>query len=141
MARADAMGKAYSDDLRRKILERHQEGEDTLEELADQFGVSLGWAYKISAAYGRTGQMERVLPARRGRKRKTTPEIEQWVGERIRERPDITLAELQEMLSQRQQLQLSVGALWKLVDRLGLRFKKNSARQRAGSGKGSTAAA
>lgn len=53
------MGKAYSDDLRRKILERHQEAEDALEELADQFGVSLGWAYKISAAYERTGQMER----------------------------------------------------------------------------------
>lgn len=135
------MGKAYSDDLRRKLLERHQEGEETLEELAEQFGVSLGWAYKISAAYGRTGQMERVLPARRGRKRKVTPEMEQWVGQTIRERPDITLAELQGMLSQKQQLELSIGALWNLVDRLGLRFKKNAARQRAGSGKGSASTA
>ena len=75
------MGKAYSDDLRRKVLERHQEGEDTLEELAEQFRVSVGWVYKISAAFTRTGKMERQLPARVGRKKKATTEIEQWVHE------------------------------------------------------------
>jgi transposase len=135
------MGKAYSDDLRRKVLERHEKGEDTLEDLADQFGVSLGWAYKISAAFSRTGKMERSLPARVGRKRKATPEIEQFISETVRARSDITLAELQAMLYEKQQLELSIGALWNLVDRLGLRFKKNPARQRAGPGKGAESAA
>ena len=89
------MGKAYSDDLRRKVLERHEKGEDTLEDLADQFGVSLGWVYKISAAFARTGKMERPLPARVGRKRKATPEIEQFISETVQARSDITLAGLQ----------------------------------------------
>jgi hypothetical protein len=30
-----------------------------------------------------------------GRKRKATPEIEQFIGETVRARPDMTLAELQ----------------------------------------------
>jgi transposase len=135
------MGKAYADDLRRKVLERYEEGEDTLEDLAGQFGVSLGWVNKISAAFSRTGKMERPLPARVGRKRKATPEIEGLISEAIRLRSDITLTELQIMLYEKRQLELSIGALWNLLDRLGLRFKKKPARQRAGSGKNSAAAA
>jgi transposase-like protein len=34
------MAKAYSNDLRLKIIEAHQQGEGSLEELADQFHVS-----------------------------------------------------------------------------------------------------
>ena len=49
------MAKAYSDDLRRRVLEAHERGEGTLEELAERFSVSLGWVGKISAAYTRTG--------------------------------------------------------------------------------------
>ena len=32
------MGKAYSDDLRRKVLETREQGEGTLEDLAKRFG-------------------------------------------------------------------------------------------------------
>src|ERR1017187_8271234 len=53
------MARAYSDDLRRKLLEAHQAGEGTLSELARRFRVSWAWARKISAAMGRTGGMER----------------------------------------------------------------------------------
>lgn len=135
------MPKAYSDDLRRKVLQRYAEGEETLEELAERFGVSLGWVAKISSSYGRTGKMERQLPVGAGRKRKATPEIEQSVREAIRARSDITLAELQSMLYGKQRFELSIGALWNLVDRLGLRFKKKPARQSAGTGKSSKSAA
>jgi transposase len=92
------MPKAYADDLRRKVLQCHAKGEETLEELAERFAVSAGWVYKISAAYTRTGKMERQPPAGVGRERKATPEIEQLVRETIRQRPDTTLAELQVML-------------------------------------------
>jgi transposase len=135
------MGKPYSDDLRRKVLQRYEKGQDTLEEVAEEFGVSLGWVNKISAAFGQTGRMERPLPARVGRKRKATPEIEQFVSQAVQEQPDMTLAELQVLLYEKRGLELSVGALWNLLDRLGLRFKKNSARQRAGSGKSAASAA
>src|ERR1035441_10135061 len=43
------MAKPYGDDLRRKFLLVYDGGEETLEELADRFLVSVGWAKKISA--------------------------------------------------------------------------------------------
>jgi transposase len=53
------MARPYSDDLRRKLLESHDPGKGTLAGLADQFGVSLSWAWKISSARKRTGSTER----------------------------------------------------------------------------------
>ena len=50
------MAKPYTDDLRRKFLLAYDQGEETLEELADRFLVSVGWAKKISAQRNRTGQ-------------------------------------------------------------------------------------
>jgi len=38
------MGAPYSNDLRRKFLQAYEKGKGTLEELAAQFEVSLGWA-------------------------------------------------------------------------------------------------
>jgi transposase len=54
------MAKPYGDDLRRKFLLAYDRGEDTLEELAGRFLVSVGWAKKISAQRNRSGQAERV---------------------------------------------------------------------------------
>ncbi|MSV36272.1 MAG: hypothetical protein EXQ47_11850, partial [Bryobacterales bacterium] len=45
--------------LRRKLLEAHQQGEGSLEQLAVRFRVSVSWAKRISMMLGRTGRMER----------------------------------------------------------------------------------
>ena len=58
------MPEAYSNDLRRKLLEAYEEGQGTLEELAERFSVSEGWAKKISAVYNRTQKMERPAGAK-----------------------------------------------------------------------------
>lgn len=52
------MPRAYSNDLRRKFLQAYDEGQDTLEELAEQFRVSLSWAKKISARRSSTGEVD-----------------------------------------------------------------------------------
>ena len=83
------MVKAYSDDLRRKVLEAHAAGEGILKELAERFRVSVGWVCKISAALGKTGKMERQPGAKRGRVSKVTPEIESFIKEAIQRRSDI----------------------------------------------------
>ena len=126
------MAKAYSDDLRRKVLEAHAAGEGILEDLAERFSVSVGWAYKISASLAKTGKMERQPGAKRGRVSKVTPEIESFIKEVIRERCDTTLAELQLKLLEKWQLEISIGRLWEVLDKLGLRLKKKSARGRTG---------
>ncbi len=55
------MARAYSDDLRRKLLESYDLGTGPLHQLAGQFGVSLAWAEKISSARKRTGSTDRPL--------------------------------------------------------------------------------
>ncbi len=54
------MPRSYSNDLRRKVLEAHAAGKGSMRELAERFGVSLGWVEKISRQQRRTGAMERV---------------------------------------------------------------------------------
>ena len=124
------MAKAYSDDLRRKVLEAHAAGEGILEELAERFSVSVGWVFKISAALAKTGKMERQPGARRGRVSKVTPEIESFIKEVVQGRSDTTLGELQLKLFDERQLEISIGRLWQVVDKLDLRFKKKSTRRR-----------
>jgi transposase len=59
--------------------------------LAEDFGVSLGWAWKVSAARKRTGRMERP-GYRPGAKRRID---EQALAGLLRSQPDATLVELQ----------------------------------------------
>src|ERR1017187_5343493 len=108
------MAKSYGDDLRRKLLEAHDRGEGTLDQLATRFSVSLPWAWKISAQRKHSGQMERI-EQRRGSRRKVTPEVEQRLGGWIEAQPDLTLAELQQKLEQAVALHVSIGRLWQVL--------------------------
>ena len=118
------MAKAYSDDLRRKVLEAHVRGEGTLEDLAERFSVSFAWTAKISASFTRTGKMERPPGRKPGRTSKITPEIEKFLKKAVSDQPDATLGELQLRLLQEQELGASIGLIWSVVERLGLRLKK-----------------
>lgn len=118
------MARAYEDDLRRKFLSAYDEGEETLEELASRFLVSVGWAKKISAQRNRTGQAERVRH-KPGRKPHAGPEAQQKVMAWIEARPDLTLAEIQTKLRNEAAVRLSVPQVWYLLRKLGLRLKKS----------------
>jgi transposase len=106
------MPQTYSNDLRRKFFEAYDSGEGTLEEVAERFRVSVGWAKKISARRTRTGESN--APGwRGGRPNRVTAVVREWIREQIRRQPDITFAELQ-------------AGLWMVVVRqLGLRLKKS----------------
>jgi transposase len=118
------MAKSYGDDLRRKLLQAHDRGEGTLEQLAERFSVSVPWAWKISAQRKRSGQMERV-EQRRGGNRKVTAAVEQRLRGWVQAQPDLTLAELQQKLAQAHHLQVSIGRLWQVLRQMGLRLKKS----------------
>jgi len=125
------MPRAYSNDLRRKFLQAYDEGEGTLEELAEQFRVSLGWAKKISARRTLTGDADAPV-WRHGPVSRVSEPIQKWIREQIRKQPDITLRELQERLGESQHVHLSTVWIWVVLQQLGLRRKKNSARSGAG---------
>ena len=118
------MARPYANDLRRKFLQAYEQGKGTLGELAEQFGVSEGWAKKISATRTRTGQMERP-PWRRGPVSRVTVSLQQWIGEQIRKQPDLSLRELQEQLQEVKGVGLSIGRLWLALRDMGLRLKKS----------------
>lgn len=133
------MAGAYSNDLRRKFLQAYEKGKGTLQELAERFEVSVGWAKKVSARRTRTGEIE-LKPWRRGPKSRVTPAVEDWLREQIRQQPDLTLMELQQRLQQARGLRLSMGRLWLALHKMGLRLKKshsmprNKRRQQPNSG-------
>jgi len=122
------MARAYSDDLRKKLLEAHAAGKGTLRELAERFGVSVGWAFKVSATKRQTGSATRT-PQRRVQSR-----ID---GERVRRlvenKPDIILRELQAELGRLGQ-PISLAHMARVVKGLGLRLKKVDPRHRARHG-------
>lgn len=130
------MARPYSDDLRRKLLAAYDDGKGSLSELADRFGVSLAWAWKISATRKRTGRMERPS-YRPGAKRRID---EQALSGLLRIHADATLVELQAELESKTGLRVSTQHLWRVVKRLGFRLKKshstpkNGTRKRTASG-------
>jgi transposase len=73
------MARAYSDDLRRKILEAYLQGAGTEAQLAERFRVSLGYVKKIRRQQLHSGQMERI-PHHPGRKPKLTRRFEIGCG-------------------------------------------------------------
>jgi transposase len=119
------MPRAYSDDLRCKLLRSYERSEAGLQDLAERFGVSYGYTKKIRRQQLQSGQMERVAQGRHGPVSRVTAEVEERLRAEVRRRPDLTLAELGQRLEQNQCLRLSKTRLWEVLLRLGLRRKKN----------------
>jgi len=119
------MPRAYSDDLRCKLLEGYEAGRGTLRELATQFGVSWGYSKKIRAQQLRTGRKERPPQSQHGPASRLTPRVEHQLRSALRRQPDLTLAELGEHLQQSAGVAVSRSRLWVWLRGLGLRHKKN----------------
>ena len=139
------MARAYSDDLRRKLLEAYEQGEGSLPELTRRFHVSLGWAKHISATLSRTGNKERAPGGKRGRRSRITAEAAAYLRSRVEEQADRTLAELQEDLRINQGIGIGITRIWTVLRQMGLRLKKshstppsrtvNESKHNAGSGR------
>lgn len=124
-------GQSYSQDLRDRVLGA-VDGGTAVRQVAATFGVSIAYIYKALIRRRLTGDAG-INPNRGHTPRKLRPEQELALAAHIRSRPGITLAQVQAWLLAEQGVQLSTGATWNAVHRLGLSFKKNPARSRAGS--------
>jgi transposase len=119
------VARAYSDDLRSKILRAYERGRLGLEALAEQFGVRYGYTQKIRRQQLQSGRVERSPQSRYGPVSRVTREGEEQVRSELRRQPDRTLQELGERLAQSRQLRLSRTRWGEVLPRLGLRRKKN----------------
>jgi len=119
------MARAFSDDLRCRILQTYERGGVSLRELAERFGVSWEYVRKIRKQQLRTGRMERVVQRRHGPASRVTPEVQQQLRDQLRAQPDLTLWELQRRLQNQKQIRCSKSLLGLWLQRMGLRRKKN----------------
>lgn len=126
------MPQAYSNDLRCKILQAYAAEEGSLRELAERFAVSHGYTKKIHREQLHSGQMERKPQSRYGRASRVTAAVEDQLRAEVKRQPDVTLWELQQRMRASSRVQLSPSRWGAVLQRLGLRRKKNSARSRTG---------
>jgi transposase len=119
------MAKAYSNDLRCKLLTAYDRGQGSLRVLAELFSVSYDWAKKVSRQRLHSQQMERVAQSRHGAVSRVTPAVQAELLRLLREQPDRTLAELQKGLRQSLDLSFSTQHLWRVLKRLNVRLKKS----------------
>lgn len=123
-------GQSYSQDLRDRVIAA-VDGGVAARQAAVTFGVSIAYVYKALIRRRLTGDSG-PNPNRGHRPRKLSPDQELALSAHIRSRPGITLGQAQTWLQAEHGVELSTGAVWNAVQRLGLSFKKSSARVRAG---------
>jgi len=125
------MPRAYSDDLRRKLLEAYETGAGSLRELATRFRVSWGYSKKVGGQQLRTGQKARPAQAQHGPVSRVTTTVQQQLRAAVRQQPDLTRWELQPRVQQATGVRLSKSLLWLWLQRLGLGRKKNPSTPRS----------
>ena len=123
-------GQSYSQDLRDRVIAAVDSGV-AARQVAATFEVSIAYIYKALIRRRLTGDSG-PNPNRGHRRRKLSPDQELALSTHIRSRPGITLAQSQAWLQAEHGVELSTGAVWNAVRRLGLSFKKSPAGGRAG---------
>jgi transposase len=118
---------AYSQDLRDRVL-RALEREERPSDIARRFEVSRMWVYEVRNRFRDQG--ERCSHPVGGHRRSRIAHVEATIRAWIQAEPDLSLAQLCARLAQ-QNISIKVSALWHQLNKWGLSFKKNAARQRA----------
>lgn len=122
----------YSLDLRRKIVDVYVEGHTSQRQIAKQFRVAYSFVRKLIKQYRETGE---IAPKQRTEQTPTKLSVEQLeVLETIVEsNNDATLAELCDLLEQRVGIRIGVSTMFRMLEKLNLTLKKNTASRREGN--------
>ncbi len=120
--------KAYSTDLRQKIVDAYDAGRGTQREVAELFGVSRATVHNILRRRKTTGSVA-TMPHGGGRRLSLDSEARVFVDQLVREQPDATLEEMCEAVDERMGIRVSVATMWLTLKRTGLRFKKSHSTQ------------
>ena len=105
------MPKAYSTDLRKKILEANENHEGTNDELAERFKISISTVKRIKQRFQTTGSIE-VYINRCGRKAKLDEHAYLALKNIISTTPGLTLKEIAHLLYQNTKIFLCLHHTW-----------------------------
>lgn len=111
--------RAFSTDLRERIVAVYDQGDSTQPQVAARFGVSLGLVKKLLGQRRCTGQIA-PLGHRGGRRPKVRQTHLRRLRALVRKQPDLTLAPLREASG----LKCSLVAVHRALVKMGLTYKK-----------------
>ena len=118
---------AYSQDLRDRALRALERGERP-SDIARRLEVSRVWVYDVRNRFRDQG--ERCSYQVGGHRRSRIAHLEKDIRDWVEAEPNLTLIQLCGRLAQRG-VQIKIPALWHQLNKWGLSFKKNAARQQA----------
>lgn len=128
------MAQPLSEDLRERVVAAVKRG-GRRRAVAEHFGVAASTVTKWVKHLARTGSL---APRKQGGDRRSD-RIERHAAEiltTISQTPDMTLEEIAAHLAAAHGETFAVSTIWRCLDRHGLTFKKNGARQRAQAARG-----
>ena len=112
--------KPYSMDLRQRVVEAYENGEGTQAELAETYGVSVGWVEKLLRRWRETGCVA-PKPHGGGRRAKISGKQEERLRKIVEETPDATLEELLAKC----RVDGSIMCVFRALNRMGITRKKS----------------
>lgn len=115
--------KAYSLDLREKIVETYEAGGITQRELAARFRVSLFFIIKL-LGQKRRGEGLQVKPRGRNRKPLLTAAMQQFIESELIKQNDLTLPELCERVKAEFFVRVSAPTMCRALQRMNYKRKK-----------------
>lgn len=111
---------AYSQDLRERVVQAVDLGEESREELAERFGVSTAWIRRLLQRRRETGSIA-SKPHGGGMPAKYTGKALERLKRELAAEPDASLEELRD----RTHVKASLMAVDRALKRLGVRRKKS----------------
>jgi transposase len=115
--------KAYSEDLRRKIIDTYNNKEGSIRQVSVRFKVSRSFVQKLLKQHQQIGSLA-PLPHGGG----TVPKLTDYVPtieKLLEEKNDATLPELCQNLKERTGISVSRGTLCRFLQKLNVTRKKN----------------
>src|SRR5215212_6919423 len=124
--------RAYSTDLRERLILAYEAGEGTLDEVADTFGVSRCTVVRMMRLW-RSGQSLEPLPHGGGYPATLNERLLVRLQEQVAAQPDATLSELFSFLKRKARAQVHPSNICRALQKLGLPRKKKAPRPPSGS--------
>ena len=116
--------KAYSVDLRQKILETYQAGGISQRQLSERFRVTLSFIEKLLKQYRDTGSLAPKVRQQQTPTKLTSTQLE-TLAALVRANNDATLAELKEQLKQATGVTIGRSTVERILSRLNVTRKKS----------------
>ena len=116
--------KAYSNDLRRKIIAAYENNDYSQQQVADLFGISPATVRNLVRRKRETGSPD-AMPHAGGRKPVLNEKAHAFLRQALEQDNDLTLDELRQRLHARHKQSVSRPTLCRLLQTLGLPRKKS----------------